>query len=305
VPVLDLIVLGDCNPDLVLQGDDVDAKFGQAERIVERAELTIGGSGAIAACGAARLGLRTGLVSVVGDDTLGHFMLGELRARNVDLSGVVVDSSIATGISVVLVNRDDRATLTALGSISSLTAAHVDRDLLRSARHVHVSSFFLQHGLRPGLPSLLREAHAANATTSLDPNWDPAEAWNSGIGAALAETDVLLLNQQEVVRITGLEDVEQAARELSRGGTMVVVKRGPEGALAVEGDDLVTAPARPIRGVDAVGAGDSFDAGFIAGLLDGRPLPERLAFANVCGALSMRAPGGTAAQPTLAEAMAG
>jgi sugar/nucleoside kinase (ribokinase family) len=107
------------------------------------------------------------------------------------------------------------------------------------------------------------------------------------------------------VRITGLEDVEQAARELSRGGTMVVVKRGPEGALAVEGDDLVTAPARPIRGVDAVGAGDSFDAGFIAGLLDGRPLPERLAFANVCGALSMRAPGGTAAQPTLAEAMAG
>lgn len=303
--MLDLIVLGDCNPDLVLQGGDVEPAFGQVERIVERAELTIGGSGAIAACGAARLGLRTGLVAVVGDDALGHFMLDELERRNVDVSGVVVDRSATTGISLVLVKRDDRATLTALGSIARLSADHIDRELLSSTRHVHVSSFFLQHALRPGLPSLLREAHAADATTSLDPNWDPAEVWDSGIRSVLAETDVLLLNQQEALRITGLEDVEQAARKLARQKMTVVVKQGPDGALAVEGDQVVRAAARPIRGVDAVGAGDSFDAGFIAGLLGGRALPETLAFANVCGALSMRAAGGTSAQATLAEAIAG
>lgn len=301
MPALDLIVLGDCNPDLVLHGEDVEPRFGQVERIVERAELTIGGSAGITACGAARLGLRTGLVSLVGDDAFGRFMLGELERRDVDVSGVMVDSSVTTGVSIVLAKRDDRATLTALGSIADLSAEHVDMAALRSARHVHVSSFFLLHGLRPALPSLLRAA----GSTSVDPNWDPDEAWDSGLREVLAETDVLLLNQEEALRITGAGDVEEAARELARDGTTVVVKRGPDGALAVEGNRVVHARARAVDAVDAVGAGDSFDAGFIAALLDGRPLEERVAFANVCGALSLRAAGGTAAQPTLAEAEAG
>lgn len=302
---LDLLVLGDCNPDLVLHGENVEPAFGQVERVVERAELTIGGSGAITACGAARLGLRTALAAVVGDDALGRFMLGELEERGVDVSGVVVDGALVTGISVVLVKGDDRATLTALGSISTLTARQVGRRLLDSARHIHVSSFFLQHALHPGLPALLRAARTVGTTTSLDPNWDPREAWDGGLTAALAETSVLLLNDEEALRITGVDEVEDAARTLARNGTTVVVKRGPDGALAVERNRLVHAPARPVDAVDSVGAGDSFDAGFIAGLLAGRPLAETLALANTCGSLSMRAAGGTAAQPTLEEALAG
>jgi sugar/nucleoside kinase (ribokinase family) len=304
VPALDVIVLGDCNPDLVLHGGDVVPVFGQVERIVEQAELTIGGSAAITACGAARLGLRTGLVAVVGDDAFGRFMLTELEQREVDVSGVVVDGRATTGVSVVLVQDDDRATLTALGSISVLSAGHVDRALLGSARHVHVSSFFLQHSLQSALPSLLHDARSAGATTSIDPNWDPAEAWDGGIDAVLAETDVLLLNEQEALHMTGTNDVEQAARTLARDGLTVVVKRGPDGALAVDDGRVMHAPAHAVHRVDAVGAGDSFNAGFFAALLDGRPLAERLAFANVCGALSMRASGGTAAQATLAEATA-
>jgi len=301
---MDVIVLGDCNPDLVLHGGDVEPQFGQVERVVERAELTIGGSAAIMACGAARLGLRTGLVSVVGDDAFGRFMLGELEERDVDVSGVVVDATATTGVSVVLVKDDDRAMLTALGSIAALSAAHVDRGLLSAARHVHVSSFFLLHALRPDLPSLLRGAREAGATTSVDPNWDPGETWDSGLRDVLAETDVLFVNEEEALRIAGAESVEVAARELARTVGTVVVKRGAAGALAVEGDHVVQAQARPVDAVDAIGAGDSFDAGFISALLSGRPLTERLAFANACGALSMRAAGGTRAQPTLAEATA-
>jgi sugar/nucleoside kinase (ribokinase family) len=301
---MDVIVLGDCNPDLVLHGGDVEPQFGQVERVVERAELTIGGSAAIMACGAARLGLRTGLVSVVGDDAFGRFMLGELEQRDVDVSGVVVDATATTGVSVVLVKDDDRAMLTALGSIAALSAAHVDRGLLSAARHVHVSSFFLLHALRPDLPSLLRGAREAGATTSVDPNWDPGETWDSGLRDVLAETDVLFVNEEEALRIAGAESVEVAARELARTVGTVVMKRGAAGALAVEGDHVVQAQARPVDAVDAIGAGDSFDAGFISALLSGRPLTERLAFANACGALSMRAAGGTRAQPTLAEATA-
>jgi sugar/nucleoside kinase (ribokinase family) len=305
VTELDLFVVGDCNPDLVLRGRDVEPAFGQVERVVEDAELTVGGSGAIAACGAARLGLRTTLTSMVGDDPLGRFMLSALGERGVDASGIVVRPQARTGISVVLVRGSDRAILTALGTISELTAELVDRQILRAARHTHVSSYFLQHGLRPGLAGLLREARRAGASTSIDPNWDPRQEWDGGLLDLLGETTILFVNAEEARRIAVVADVEEAAHALSRDGSvLVVVKLGAEGALALDGDHIVRSAAVAVEQVDSVGAGDSFDAGFLAGYLAGRPTEESLRLANACGALSMRAAGGTGAQPTLAEATA-
>jgi sugar/nucleoside kinase (ribokinase family) len=306
VTAFDVLVVGDCNPDLVLRGDDVEPVFGQVERIVDEAELTIGGSGAIAACAVARLGLRVGFVSTVGDDPFGRFMLDALAGRGVDVSGIAVCPGERTGVTVALVRGTDRAILTALGTIASLSADAVDRDILRSARHVHVSSYFLHTALRPGLAGLLREARAAGASTSVDPNWDPAEEWDGGLLDLLPETSVLFLNAEEAKRIGRADDVETAAVLLARrGAAIVAVKLGGDGALAVEGGRVFRSPARPVEAVDAIGAGDSFDAGFLLGFLGGRPLAESLALANSCGALSMRAAGGTAAQPTLAEAVAG
>jgi sugar/nucleoside kinase (ribokinase family) len=305
VTELDLLVVGDCNPDLVLRGGDIEPAFGQVERVVEDAELTIGGSGAIAACGAARLGLRTALASLVGADPFGRFMLGALGERAVDTSGVVVRPEARTGVSVVLVRGSDRAILTALGTISDLTAELVDRQLLRAARHVHVSSYFLHHGLRPGLAGLLQEARSAGASTSLDPNWDPSEEWDGGLLDLLAETTILFVNAEEARRIAGVAEVEAAARALSRDDSvLVVVKLGAEGALAVDRGRVVRSAPVTVEEVDSVGAGDSFAAGFLAGHLAGRPAEESLRLANACGALSMRAAGGTGAQPTLAEACA-
>jgi sugar/nucleoside kinase (ribokinase family) len=305
VTEFDLLVVGDCNPDLVLRGGDVEPAFGQVERVVEDGELTVGGSGAIAACGAVTLGLRTALVSIVGADPLGSFMLDALGERGVDVSGVVVRSDARTGISVVLVRGADRAILTALGTISELTAGLVDRRLLRAARHAHFSSYFLHHPLRPGLADLLREARNAGASTSIDPNWDPSEEWDGGLLDLLEETTILFVNAEEARRIAAVADVEEAARTLSRDGSvLVVVKLGAEGALAVDGGQVIRSAAAAVEEVDSVGAGDSFDAGFLAGHLAGRPPEESLRLANACGALSMRAAGGTAAQPTLAEATA-
>jgi sugar/nucleoside kinase (ribokinase family) len=302
---LDLLVVGDCNPDLVLRGEEIEPTFGQVERIVDDAELTIGGSGAIAACGAARLGLRTALASVVGDDLFGRFMLGALAERGVDVSGVVVRAGARTGVTVVLVCGPDRAMLTSLGTIVELTTELVDRDLLHAARHVHVSSYFLHDGLRPGLGDLLREARRAGLSTSVDPNWDPGEEWDGRLLDLLGETTVLFVNAEEAKHIAGGGDTEDAARMLSRdGAVLVVVKLGAEGALAVADGRVVRSPAAAVDEVDAVGAGDSFDAGFLAAHLAGRPLEKALRLANACGALSMRAAGGTAAQPTLAEASA-
>jgi sugar/nucleoside kinase (ribokinase family) len=305
---LDLLVLGDINPDLVLSDAAMEVAFGQAETLVDNAELTIGGSGAIMACGAARLGLPTALVGLVGPDQFGEFMLRAVSERGVDVTGVTVDPDVRTGLTVVLARPDDRAILTFPGAIGAMTADRVDAVLLARARHVHVASFFLQTGLAPGLARVLADARAQGATTSVDPNWDPTEDWNGGLRALLPLVDVLLPNAVEACRLAGVDDALIAAARLAELGPLVAVKLGAEGAVAAPagGGDLVRAlpPQRLVDAVDAVGAGDAFDAGLLWSLLDGRPLDDALAFACACGTLSMRASGGTAAQPTLAEARA-
>jgi sugar/nucleoside kinase (ribokinase family) len=302
VPDYDLVVLGDANPDLVLRGD-VDPAFGQAERLVDDATLTVGGSGAITACGAARLGLRVAFCGVVGDDVFGRFLRDELVARGIDVRALRVDADRPTGVTVVLSKGQDRAILTALGTIASLDAADVDPALLRDARHVHVSAAFLQTALLPGLAGLFDVVHAAGATTSIDPNWDPTERWDGGLSDVLPRTDVFLPNDAEVTRIAGVDDVNEAARRLAEVVGVVVVKMGAEGAFAVHADaEPVRVTGRAVEAIDTTGAGDSFDAGFLAASLEGRPLADAVAFAAACGALSTRASGGVDAQPTRDEA---
>lgn len=300
----DLLVLGDCNPDLVLSGGNVEPAFGQTERLVADARLTIGGSGAITACGAARLGLRTAFAGVVGDDVFGRFMLDALADRGIDMRGCLVDANRPTGLSVILARGEDRAILTTLGTIGDLRGGIVYPDLVRAARHVHVSSYYLQAGLQPDLPELFREAHDAGATTSIDPNWDPSERWDGGLLALLGETDCFFPNSAEARAITGVDDIDVAAEALAERGAIVAVKFGQGGGLAMSGDEVVRSEAVPADVVDTTGAGDSFDAGFIAGRLAGWQLERCLAFAVACGSLSTRAAGGTAAQPTMDEALA-
>jgi len=288
----DLLVVGDCNPDLLLVGGDVVPEFGQREKLVESARLVVGGSAAIAACGAARLGLDTAFVGAVGDDLLGTFMLDALADRGVDVSGCMVDPAVPTGVTVAMVRGDDRAILTAPGAISALTATAIDRELLRASRHLHVASFHLLDGLRPGLEGLVAEAHDAGLTVSLDPQGDPGGGDTALLARLAAQVDVLFLNEQE-----------EAALDPA-GSRLVVVKRGARGAFARKGDKVVEASAPAVNAVDATGAGDSFDAGFLAGRLTGLDLEASLRLGCACGALSTRRLGGTTAQPTLDEARA-
>jgi sugar/nucleoside kinase (ribokinase family) len=306
---LDLLVVGEINPDIVVTDPDPRPAFGQAERIVESVRLVIGSSACIAACGAARLGLRVAMVGVVGADALGRFMLEALAARGVDVSACRVVEGRPTGASVILGSPTDRAILTATGTIADTRAADVPPALLARARHVHVGSFYLQPALAAEVPALFRAAHDAGATTSLDPNWDPSERWNSGFAAAAAEADVLLPNAAEACRLSGIDDVAEAARELARRGrggrAVIAVKLGPDGGLAVGPDGEVARVTPPVVDVvDTTGAGDSFDAGFLAAWLDGAPVAEALALAVACGSLSTRVPGGTDGQPDRAEAEA-
>src|SRR4051794_21234530 len=151
---MDLLVVGDANPDLILRGGDVVPAFGQREQIVDEAALVLGGSGSIMACGAARLGLSVAIAACVGDDSLGRFTREALAEAGVDTAGVPVPPG-ATGVTVALARAEDRAMLTARGALAALDPAAVPDELLHQARHVHVTSPFLQPRLRDGLEALI------------------------------------------------------------------------------------------------------------------------------------------------------
>lgn len=299
----DLLVVGEINFDFILRGENVTPEFRQKERIVDDALLTLGSSSAIFACQAARLGLRTAFVGVVGADWFGDAALASLRARGVDTRGCMSDPSLKTGVSVILVRPDaDRAILTYPGAIGALRSDQIDRSLFRQARHLHIASYFLLDALRPDLPGVLREARSAGMTVSLDTNWDPTERWE--LGDLLDLCDVFLPNEAELLAITREHEVETALSRLAARIGVIAVKQGARGATAMQGRTRASCEPKQVQVADTVGAGDSFDAGFVYGYLSGWPLADTLKLACACGSLSTRTVGGTTGQPTLEEAMA-
>lgn len=310
---VEVLVVGDANPDLVLRGDVVP-RFGQAEQLLDAADLVMGGSATIAACGLARLGVSTAVVAVVGDDVFGRFTIGLLRDAGLDVSGIRLDPVTPTGLSVILSSASDRSILTLPGTIPALTASDVDAAVARlRPQHVHVASFFLQPRLAAELPALLARIRATGATISLDTNWDPAEQWG-GLVDVLPLVDVLLPNAEEVLAIAGAlpdsgtdsssdDAVACAVARVAALGPVVVVKSGKAGGRSFSPDGtVVAAPGLTLDVVDTTGAGDSFDAGYLAALVAGVPdEAERIRWAAVAGSLSTRAAGGTGAQATRAE----
>jgi sugar/nucleoside kinase (ribokinase family) len=306
---LDLLVIGDCNPDVLALGADVTPDFNQREKLVETISLIIGGSAAITAVAAARLGLRVALAAAVGPDPAGEFMLAQLAAEGVDSAAIVTRANLATGMSIALSHGDDRAILTAAGAMTSLTANDVPRDLLGCVRHVHVSSYFLlEHSLGPGLAELFDFAHRSGATTSLDTNWDPSDRWGGDqLHGVLANTDVVLPNEEEAKRLSGQPTVRLALPVLHAAGPRAVVKLGARGAICLDGAQPHRIhPPTGLAGelVDATGAGDCFNAGLIAGLLDGMRLTAAVSLGCAAGSASTRGAGGTAAAPDRAAALA-
>ncbi|MFN2483316.1 MAG: carbohydrate kinase family protein [Candidatus Limnocylindria bacterium] len=311
-PDLDILVVGEINPDIVVSDPDPVPAFGEVERIVEAIRMTVGSSSAIFACGAARLDLRVAFSGVVGEDAFGRFMLEEMARRGIDVSACTVDRRRPTGATVILSSGADRAMLTAMGSIGALDVDAVPASLIGRARHLHSGAFFLQDASRDRMPAFFAAARARGLTTSFDTNWDPTDRWEGGVAAMLRESDIFFPNAAEARRIARVDDVEEAARALAAegatgrgdGSPIVAVKLGAAGALACRADGpIVRIPAMTIESIDTIGAGDSFSAGFLRAWLDGGELRDCLELGAVCGSVSTRAAGGVNGQATLAEAL--
>ncbi|HEY59525.1 MAG TPA: carbohydrate kinase family protein [Anaerolineae bacterium] len=293
----DLLVIGEINPDLIVRGSDIAPEFNQIEKLVEEATLTIGASSVIMACGAAKLGLRVAFIGLVGNDFFGQFMLQEMQSCNIDTSACVVDVNLSTGISIILSNQYDRAILTYPGSIPKLNKSHINLDIFQYARHLHMGGYFLLKELRPQVPELFRFAREQGLTTSLDTNWDPQEKW--GIAEVLPYCDVFLPNENELLNISGEKNVDAGLEKMSKQVSTLAVKLGEKGAIARREGELAVSPALKVNVIDTVGAGDSFDAGFIFGWLNSYSLQKTLEIACICGSLSTQSSGGTSGQASL------
>ncbi len=294
----DIIVFGDTCVDLILRDDDVIPQFGQVEKTVAGYDLVMGGSCCIFAAQAAKLGLRVAILGRVGADYFGKLIIDTLAQAQVDTRYLEVDSALRTGVTVHLVQGDDRAMLTHLGSLNALTLADVEDDILASARHLHYGSLYLQTGLLPHWVDILARAKQLGLTVSLDTNWDPAERWDHDLKRAYPYIDVLLPNEQEAMYLSGKASYGEAIADLRKRVPLLVVKRDIAGAVAWQGQrEFAQSVFEAKQGGDGIGAGDSFDAGFLAGWLNALPLASCLSLACECGRGVAGGVGGVAGQP--------
>lgn len=294
MPQFDITMAGELNLDILLYGLPFELPP-ERELIASDMTITLGSSSAIVAHNLAALGNRVGFISLIGNDSMGQTALDRLSEAGVDVSRVRRSrDGTASGFTVILHHGVSRRILTYLGTISQLAYEDLDLEYLARSRHFHLSSFFLQTTLQPHIVDLFQKLKAAGMTISMDTNDDPGDRWQ-GLAEVLPYVDVLLPNEREALKISGQQSLERAIAGLAETVPLVAVKKGPEGAIAQRGKQRYQSPALRVEATDAVGAGDSFDAGFLTQFLRGAEIETCLAYGNACGALSTTRPGGTEA----------
>lgn len=286
-----MLAVGELNPDLIFTNVNGKLALGN-ELLANDFCQRLGSSTAIFAAQLGSLGFKVALVSRVGKDGLGRFCLRQLETFGVDTGFVIEDEGVATGVTVSVSFPEDRLLITHLGAISRLRRSDVADEILSSAKHLHVSSFYLQDSLRPGCGDLLRRAKGLGLSVSLDSGDDPKGEWDGGIREILDDVDFFFPNKRELLMIGQSEDPAAAARNLMRPTLNIVAKLGAEGCLLANSLTTTTVPGFSVNAVDTTGAGDSFNAGFVAGLTSGLSLRECATLANACGALSTQFVGG-------------
>jgi sugar/nucleoside kinase (ribokinase family) len=293
--MFDITIAGEINLDLILYGLPQNMPV-ERELLASNFRMTLGSSSAILAHNIAVLGAKVGFITLAGKDELGQVALRLLGEGGADLSRVLfAANNKTTGVTVLLHHGKERHILTYPGTMSDMSRHDLDLEYLKSSRHFHLSSLFLQQSLAPDLPELFRELKDAGLTLSLDTNDDPEDHWGGVLDELLDLVDVLLPNEAEICRIAKRDSMEEAIKALSERIPCIAVKLGPRGSLVQAGGQRYSAAPVAVSPVDSIGAGDSFNAGFLYAWCRGLPLEDCARAGNIAGALSTQRAGGTEA----------
>jgi sugar/nucleoside kinase (ribokinase family) len=293
--MFDITLAGEINLDLILYGLP-RAMPVERELLAADFQMTLGSSSAILAHNLSALGAKVGFITRAGKDEFGKVALTRLGESGTDLSRVAFDTSgKSTGLTVLLHHGKERHILTYPGTMSDMSLGDLDLAYLKSSRHFHLSSLFLQRSLAPDLPELFRELKRAGLTISLDTNDDPEDKWGGVLDELLDLVDLLLPNEAEICRIARRDTLDEAIEVLSRRVPCIAVKLGSRGSLVQAGGKRFMAAPVAASAVDTIGAGDSFNAGFLFAWLRGCPVEDCAKAGNITGALSTQRSGGTEA----------
>jgi sugar/nucleoside kinase (ribokinase family) len=291
----DVLVTGELNVDLILNQVESFPEIGK-EKIAGKMDITLGSSSAIFAGNLSSLGAKVAFLGRVGNDSFGNMVIDQLKSRGVDTTYIIRDSEAKTGATIVINFSEDRAMVTYPGAMNNLSIDDISKDVLLSARHLHFSSYYLQPGIRNNVGQMFRLAKENGLTTSFDMQWDPAEKWELNPDEILPYVDVFLPNEQELLHLTSKPGIESGLSYLEDKSNIIVVKMGSKGSVLFTGGRSEFRKSYLNNDVvDCIGAGDSFNAGFILKFVQGSPLSECQDFGNLAGAINTTAPGGTAA----------
>lgn len=292
--LFDLAIAGELNLDLILYGLPL-AMPTERDLLANGFTATLGSSSAIVAHNAAALGLRVRFATLIGDDDFGRMALDRLSQAGVETSGAIVDNSVSTGVTILLPHGNERHSITYLGSIAGLSVDHLSRASLAQARHFHLSSLYLQTALHRGIVDLLRFLKVSGLSISLDTNDDPDNTWGPPLNDVLPFVDIFLPNEDEIRRMAGGVSLDEAIKVFGEKVPTIVVKRGRNGCRVKHGDQTVDVPGVTVTPIDTIGAGDSFNAGFLCAYLNGKDIVTSARAGNISGALSTQSTGGTEA----------
>jgi len=291
----DVIVIGELNIDLILNQIEGFPEVGK-EILADKMTLTLGSSSAICASNLSSLGLKVAFIGKLGNDIFGRFIIDQLKDKGVDTSLIIIDDNLKTGATIALSYGEDRAMVTHQGAMSHLSIDDIDSKKLMQARHLHFSSYFFQPGFKNSLDTLFKKAKQAGLSTSLDVQWDPFEKWNLDLEKVLPFVDVFIPNEVELLNLTGQANLSSAINKTKNLSKYLIVKRGVKGSiLCYEDKEVVQVPFLNKNVVDTIGAGDSFNAGFIFKFIHGNTPEKCQIFGNLTGAISTTKSGGTRA----------
>ena len=278
-----ITVVGNTNLDIMVSGAAALPEPG-TEAIVPGIDIRLGGSAGNLAVRCAGLGQETVLVSKVGDDASTRLVEAELALPGLD-AVLVRDAGLPSGITVAVeAPGRDRAFISSLGAMAELAPQDVPSGALQAGTVVLAGYFLLPRLRGDASHELFAAAHKNGALTVLDTGW-PAEGWTEDVRAevrsVLGSVDLFLPNSDELTGLTGNPDPRSAALQLAaQTSTMVAAKLGADGAgLALPDGTWLHSAARPVTPVDSTGAGDGFNAAFLACLARGDSPARSLAAA--------------------------
>ena len=290
-----LLVVGELNVDLIFNGIKGLPKIG-TEIVASNMDFTLGSSSAIMASNISALGIDTSFCGMIGVDEFGEFVLEQLQQKNVDTRYIKKTTAYKTGITVVMNYDQDRANVTYCGAMHALTINEIPWSNINDFDHFHLSNYFLQEGIKNDITRIFKKAKVAGLSTSLDLQFDPEETWDFDYKNCLPFVDIFLPNEAEIFALTGKATIEAAIDTIKPYTNTIALKLGENGSRLINGKlDIESAPFINKNYKDAIGAGDSFNAGFIQKFLEGASPEDCLKNANLMGSLNTTCAGGTTA----------